>query len=249
MLRRIVGVSPSAGSPLPARPAPVATAGEFMPSIRACQRIALAAVLLASPAGAADGPASASAQAQRLEDRLAGVKGVEAEFVQIVDTAALPEPQVESGRLSLDRPGKMRWEYRRPKGKLAVADGKDTWLWLPEDQVAITVPLDGNGRDSGVSLLMGERLDLSARFTIDWGPAPRGQTRPLRLRPKTSGAPYDALLVHTDPTGFPTQIIVIDPLGGRVTYKFSDLRFTDKLDPALFRFTPPPGATVQRATP
>lgn len=223
-----------------------------MPSIRACQRIALAAVLLAAgtaPARAAEGPASAYTQAKRLEDRLAEVKGVEAEFVQILDTAALPEPQVESGRLYLERPGRMRWEYQRPKGKLAVADGKDSWLWLPDDQVAISAPLSGDERDSGVSLLMGERLDLSGRFTIDWGPAARGQARPLRLRPKTAGAPFDALLVDVDATGFPRQIIVLDPLGGRVTYKFSALKFTDKLDPGLFVFTPPPGATVQRASP
>jgi outer membrane lipoprotein carrier protein len=220
-----------------------------MPSIRACQRIALAALLVTSGAWAAEGPASATTQAKRLEDRLAEVKGLEADFVQILDTAALPEPQVESGRLYLERPGRMRWDYQRPKGKLAVADGKDSWLWLPDDRVAITVPLNGDERDSGVSLLMGERLDLSGRFTVDWGPAARGKSRPLRLRPKKSGAAYDALLVDVDATGFPRQIIVLDALGGRVTYRFSSLKFTDRLDPNLFIFTPPPGATVQRATP
>jgi outer membrane lipoprotein carrier protein len=242
-----------------------------MRSIRACQRtpgrglagargsafrracrlaplFALLAFAAAATAGAAEGNGSAATAARRLEERLAAVKGVEADFVQTLDTPALPEPQVESGRLFLERPGRMRWEYQVPKGKLALADGKDTWLWLPEDQVAITTPLAGDERDSGVSLLMRERIDVLARFTVDWGPAVRNEPRPLRLKPKTADAPYDALLVDVDPTGFPRQLTVLDSLGGRVTYRLSNLKFTDHLDPALFRFTPPPGATIQRAS-
>lgn len=223
-------------------------------SVGAGRRLVLVPVVvflafaMAAPGRAAEGNGSAATAARRLEERLAAVKGVEADFVQTLDTPALPEPQVESGRLFLERPGRMRWEYQVPKGKLALADGKDTWLWLPEDQVAITTPLAGDERDAGVSLLMRERIDLLARFTVDWGPAVRKEPRPLRLKPKTADAPYDALLVDVDPTGFPRQLTVLDSLGGRVTYRLSNLRFSDHLDSALFRFTPPPGATIQRAT-
>jgi outer membrane lipoprotein carrier protein len=209
--------------------------------------LALFAVVPATAGRAAEGQGSAATAARRLEERLAAVKAVEADFVQILDTPALPEPQTESGRLSLERPGKMRWDYQVPKGKLALADGKETWLWLPEDQVAISIPLTGDERDAGVSLLMRERIDLLSRFAVDWGPAVRNEPRPLRLKPKTADAPYDALLVDVDSTGFPRQLTVLDPLGGRVTYRFSNLKFTDHLDPRLFQFTPPPGATIQRA--
>jgi outer membrane lipoprotein carrier protein len=232
-----------------------------MPSIRACQRtprttvarrlvplLALVILGAGAPGRAAEGNGSAATAAKRLEARLAAVKGVEADFVQTLDTPALPEPQVESGRLFLERPGKMRWDYQVPKGKLALADGKDTWLWLPDDQVAITAPLTGDERDAGVSILMRQRIDLLERFTVDWGPAVRNEPRPLRLKPKTADAPYDALLVDVDPTGFPRQLIVLDPLGGRVIYRLTNVKFPDKLDPALFQFTPPPGATIQRAS-
>ena len=233
-----------------------------MPAIRACQRIgvlvaALAGALPAAPVRAAEPrpdasarpPASAAAAARRLEERLAGIKAVEADFVQTLDTPALPEPQVESGRLFLERPGRMRWQYARPAGKLALADGKDSWLWLPEDRVAITAPLEGENRDSGVWILMQERPDLATRFAVDWAPAAKGSPRPLRLRPLRAGGPYDALLVTTDASGFPSEIVVIDPLGGRLTYTLTSVRFVDRLDPTLFTFTPPPGATVQRASP
>jgi len=36
----------------------------------------------------------------------------------------------ESGSLWLKKPGKMRWEYRSPKEKLFLSDGKNAWFYL-----------------------------------------------------------------------------------------------------------------------
>src|SRR6516225_9425780 len=40
--------------------------------------------------------------------------------------------QVESGVLTLRKPGRMRWEYTAPAVKLLVSDGKDVYLYLPD---------------------------------------------------------------------------------------------------------------------
>ncbi len=40
----------------------------------------------------------------------------------------------ESGTLWLKKPGKMRWEYREPRKKLFVSDGKAAWFYVPGDQ-------------------------------------------------------------------------------------------------------------------
>src|SRR5579872_187833 len=44
--------------------------------------------------------------------------------------------RTESGTLWLKKPGKMRWEYRSPKEKLFVSDGKDAWFYVPDDKQA-----------------------------------------------------------------------------------------------------------------
>jgi len=38
----------------------------------------------------------------------------------------------ESGELTLRKPGRMRWDYSTPSGKLFVSDGKDVYLYTPE---------------------------------------------------------------------------------------------------------------------
>jgi len=44
--------------------------------------------------------------------------------------------RTESGTVWLKKPGKMRWEYRSPKEKLFVSNGKDAWFYVPQDRQA-----------------------------------------------------------------------------------------------------------------
>ena len=216
------------------------------------------AAAAASPSGsraAAPGPAPASppadaeGAARALGTRLAAVRALEAHFTQTIDSMALASPQVEEGRVFLQRPGRMRWEYTRPKGKLAIADGTHSWLYLPEDRQAIKAPLRSDQADTGLGLLWRDDVDLLGEFRADWEPVRTSAGRRLRLHPREPSAPYDVLLVTLDASGFPAALTVVDPLGGRVTYVFADIRFKDRLDPALFAFTPPAGVAVQDVAP
>jgi chaperone LolA len=213
----------------------------------------MAAAAPAAPArtaSAAPAAGDAVVAARALESRLAAVQGMVARFTQVVESPALPAPQIETGTLYLMRPGRMRWEYRTPPGKLAIADGTKTWLYLPEDRQVLSAPMPGADRDQGIGLLLGGSPDILAAFTPRWGP-PRAPGGPptLALRPRSADSAFDEVRVETDAGGFPSAIIVIDPLGGRVTYRLEAIRFEPRLDEALFRFTPPPGVEVQEAGP
>lgn len=62
------------------------------------------------------------------------LRSLEAEFTQMYRGSGMD--RTESGTLWLKKPGKMRWEYRSPKEKLFVSDGKDAWFYVPEDRQA-----------------------------------------------------------------------------------------------------------------
>jgi outer membrane lipoprotein carrier protein len=208
----------------------------------------MALALVAAGPASAPAPADAEAAARALGARLAAVRALEAHFTQTLDSMALASPQVEEGRVFLERPGRMRWEYTRPKGKLAIADGTNSWLYLPDDRQVIRAPLKSGQADTGLGILWKSDVDLLSEFRADWEPV-HSPARRLRLHPKASSAPYDVLLVALDGSSFPAALTVVDPLGGRVTYAFENIRFKDRLDPALFEFTPPQGVSVQDAAP
>jgi len=48
--------------------------------------------------------------------------------------------RTESGTLLLKKPGRMRWSYDQPAGKLFVLDGKYAWFFTPGDDQVQRVP-------------------------------------------------------------------------------------------------------------
>src|SRR6202162_1781855 len=59
---------------------------------------------------------------------------LQAEFTELYRGSGME--RTESGTLWLKKPGKMRWEYRSPKDKLFVSNGKDAWFYVPDDRQA-----------------------------------------------------------------------------------------------------------------
>ena len=109
--------------------------------------------LVAGSSGAApDG--EALVRARMVEARLNEVQGLVARFTQTLESPALPQPQVESGVVYFLRPGRMRWEYSEPEGKLAIADGERTHLYLPQDRQVISAPMPGDGGGSGLAFML-----------------------------------------------------------------------------------------------
>ena len=67
------------------------------------------------------------------------LRTLETQFTEIYRGAGIE--RTETGTLwlakgGLKKPGKMRWEYRSPREKLFVSDGKDAWFYVPADRQA-----------------------------------------------------------------------------------------------------------------
>ena len=197
------------------------------------------------PAGA---QADAVGEARRLEEALNGVRGLIASFTQTVESPGLPRPQIEKGTVYLLRPGRMRFQYDTPKGKLAISDGRKTYLYLPEERQVLVAPLDPRSPASGVSILM-QRIDLVSTFAVSWGPGPERGPRPLMLSPRAPQPEYEYLLLTTGPDRLVRSLTIVEPLGSRVTYRLDRVRQVDTLDDELFEFSPPAGIEVQEVGP
>ncbi len=214
--------------------------------------VAILALATAIPAAGADaaGAEDAADHARRVESALASTRGLVAAFTQTLESPGLPGPRTERGTVYLLRPGRMRWEYEEPEGKLAVADGERAYLYLPEDRQAVVSPLDLERAGQGMALLLQERIDLRSEFTVAWGPPPGdGGIRPLLLTPRTEHAEYEHLLVVAGRDGLIRGLTIVDALGGRVIYRFRRIRRVETLPDSLFRFVVPPGIDLQEVRP
>lgn len=172
--------------------------------------------------------------------------GLVARFSQVVTSRSLPAPQREEGTLYLKPPGKMRWEYSRPKGKLAITDGVKATLYLPEDRAVLIGPVKDLEGSALTARLLGGGAALEEEFRAE---AQRSSGDPrlwiLSLSARTADFPYDAVTVEASQDGWIHSIRLLDPLGNRIEYRFDRIRTEKNLPEKLFRFDIPRGVEIQ----
>src|SRR5882724_4653005 len=88
-------------------------------------------LLLASVAYAADSP-DVHQIANAVDAHYNHLQSLQSEFIETYRGNEIERS--ESGTLWLKKPGKMRWEYRSPKEKLFLSDGKNAWFYIPGDR-------------------------------------------------------------------------------------------------------------------
>jgi outer membrane lipoprotein carrier protein len=101
-------------------------------------------------------------------------------------------PKQESGRLLLRKPGRMRWEYSAPQGKLIVCDGKNMWMYTPaENRVdKMAAPAESGDMRAPLAFLLG-KLHFEKEFSNISG-RPEGADMRITAGPKTDNLPYSA---------------------------------------------------------
>lgn len=149
----------------------------------------------------------------------------------------------ESGTLLLRKPGKMRWDYDQPKGKLFVSDGKFLWLYTLEDNRAERMKLkESEDMRAPLAFLLG-KLDFQKEFRNLQAKPEGGGTR-ITAEPKTDNLPYSAVEFVVAPG----QIIKVVKVTGYdhsiLEFHFDQEKMDPPLDPKLFQFQAPKGAQI-----
>src|SRR5271165_5541684 len=97
--------------------------------------VPVSATVLVQSASAADVHALAAA----VDAHYNHLHSLEAEFTEVYRGSGME--RTESGTLWLKKPGKMRWEYRSPREKLFISDGKDAWFYVPGERQVRRTPV------------------------------------------------------------------------------------------------------------
>jgi outer membrane lipoprotein carrier protein len=154
--------------------------------------------------------------------------------------------RTESGTLALRKPGKMRWDYVQPKGKLFVCDGKFLWLYTPDENRAEKMKLkESDDMRAPLAFLLG-KLDFQKEFR-NIVAKPEGPSFRIQAEPKTDNLPYSAVefvvgagqqIQSVKVTGFDHSIL---------EFHFEQERMDPELDAGLFQFHVPKGAQLVEA--
>jgi outer membrane lipoprotein carrier protein len=149
----------------------------------------------------------------------------------------------ESGELTLRKPGRMRWDYTEPSGKLFVSDGKDVYLYTPEaHRVEKTKLKASDDMRAPLAFLLG-KLDFAKDFR-DFEVKPEGAQYLITAKAKNDSFPYEKVQMLVTPDYQIQRLIINLQSQSLLTFDLDGEKLNPAVDDALFKFQMPAGATV-----
>lgn len=185
-----------------------------------------------------------TAQAATLERLRAFVRDTQtarAHFTQTVTDKNGRLVQQASGEFAIARPGKFRWSVDKPYQQLLVGDGERVWVYDPDLNQVVRRRNDQALGSTPAALLAGKD-DVEAAFEWRELPAEDGLDW-LGAKPKDKESTFTDIRLGFDASGL-AALEIVDNFGQRTRIVFSGLERNPKLQPDLFKFTPPKGADV-----
>ena len=186
-------------------------------------------------------PAIAQSAEKRLNDALASLDNLTADFKQTVLDDDKKIVQQSSGKVAIQRPGKFSWIYTTPYEQQIIADGKELWIYdVDLDQVTVK-PMTAGLASAPIMILM-RNSKLGSEFNI----SEVGQRKFLywvELEPKSQDMDYNKVYIGIE-DGVVKAMELRDKFGQSTQIVFENLHLNVVHNPKTFKFVPPKGVDV-----
>jgi outer membrane lipoprotein carrier protein len=148
----------------------------------------------------------------------------------------------ESGTLTLEKPGRMRWDYDTPAGKVFLVDGKDAYFYVPgSDAERAPVKTLADMR-SPLRFLLG-KTEL-ARELDGLSVAEVNGLYRLTGTPRGGTGQVTSIALDVTASGDIRRIRTTQADGTMITLVFGATQTNLTIAPDEFTFNPPPGVRI-----
>jgi outer membrane lipoprotein carrier protein len=206
-------------------------------------------LLLAFTATATAQTPTATALAHKVDAHYNHLQSLTARFTERYQGMGID--RTESGTLTLRKPGRMRWAYDAPSGKLFVLNGQFAISYTPGDAQALRTPAKQlDDLRSPLRFLLGhtelgKELDNLTLTLVRIGNED-GYT--LSGTPKGMQQTVQSIALTVDATGQIHSMRIEQPDGTTTSFTFTGIHENIPTADSDFTFTPPPGVTIIDST-
>lgn len=194
-------------------------------------------LMAASAAFAAD--AGVSKLLKAVEKRYNSAKTLTVSFEETYKMQG--RTRTEAGNLYLRKPGRMRWQYTRPAGKLFVSDGKNVYFYSSDTNRAEKMKLkETDDMRAPMAFLLG-RLD----FDKDFGKYQSRQDASgvfITATPRNDKMPYREVSFLVGADARIQRLVVTGQDSSVLDFTFANEQPNAAVADSLFQFIPPKGA-------
>lgn len=174
---------------------------------------------------------------------------LQADFRQNYTNTVFGKSSTSDGKLYIQKPGKMRWDYKKPEVKYFISDGTTLWVYEKQSQQAFKQDLKDQILPVAITFLYGQG-DLAKDFHISLDPGQHGQKgdHVLKLVPRQPSAQYKHLWLVVAPADFHVKESIVVEASDNVNH-FTFFNIVENaaakhVKPSLFTFKPPKGVKV-----
>ncbi len=199
----------------------------------------------------------------RLEARYRSATRLEASFLErYTENGRLT--RLEAGKVYFERPGKMRWDYESPEKNVFLVDGKNAWFYVPADHTVTRVPAKrSTDWRTPLSLLVGtmkvsricnkialaepQAPEYSADVMLYCEPRGASNVREGGDSSRKADSPEGRDMVYLEvqeSSGELVRVLLSDPGGVGIEFRFANWQLHPQLDDSFFRFQVPPGVAI-----
>ena len=177
-----------------------------------------------------------------VEAKYGKVSSLQASFVQINRSAAMGETK-QKGKLSLERPRKMRWAFTKPPGKLFVTDGTTMWVWSKADNQVIISQVAAGANSGDMTQLLDSLDKLGELFEVELLDG-TDKSYQLKLTPRTQGNVKYVELMVSRKTFTVEQVKTVDGFDNEMELSFDNIKTNVSIPAKDFSFDVPSSAQV-----
>ena len=192
-----------------------------------------ALLLLAAPAGTLS----------KIRAAYATAGSVSCTFVQTYAPAGFAETAPETGKLVLQAPDRVRFDYDGPEGKVFTFDGTAGRQYVAADRQLVVKRLAPGDRERLPIVFLESTEALLARYDAAETPGENGLVEVV-LAPKKPGALKSLSLLALASTGEVKRLVLVDSAGNRTTFTLTQKISGAKRPDSDFALSPPEGTKV-----
>ncbi len=189
---------------------------------------------------------------ESLENFVKTVKSGKSEFTQTVTSPAragdaagqAPRIKTSSGSFEFQRPGKFKFQYKKPFEQLILADGQSLWIY-DADLNQATQRKQSTAFANTPAALIASATDLIVlrnEFSLENAPDKDGLTW-VSAKPKAADSTLQIVRIGFKGDAL-QQLDITDSFGQRSLINFSAMQLNPSLPDASFKFTLPAKAEL-----
>jgi outer membrane lipoprotein carrier protein len=192
---------------------------------------------------------------KKLQGRYEQTKDLQADFQQTTRIEGFATPLTSSGRMSIKKPGLLRWDYREPTVEEIYVTRNEVMMYVPEHKQVLVGKLTQMAASQAPLQLLQGVAKIEEEFEIEstrGGERGEGGLPLITLTPKSTepdaSRSVSKLVVEVQSKTYFIKAVAIHEVSGNIsTFLFSSLKPNTGLKSDLFEFKVPAGVEVVKA--